>query len=178
MQLWHEARDKWLVQVPEHSGSWVNAPWLRTGVGMGHLWIPCGFVQNSPAGCMSSHQEGSCLRWNQPQQKSEKRDFGNWPDTGLKQEGCSDRKWSRVVHRNCRGWKSSRGCLPEKATELMLLAAGPALGKMATATWYSFLHPILSFSVASSSCCPEIPCYAIRTHSQKVFIWILTVRKT
>lgn len=31
-----------------------------------------------------------------------------------------------------------------------------------------FLHPVLFFSLTLSFCCPEILCYTIRIHSQKV----------
>lgn len=112
------------------------------------------------------------MEW--PKQKNEKVTLETDPRLRSSDEVWVYKKWSCGAQRNHRSYKSGGGCLPRKATEPVVLTAGPALGKMAVATQSGpsnpLLHPVLSCSVVLSFCCPGILCYAIRTHPEKVLL--------
>lgn len=80
-QLWHEARDKRLVQVPGHS-SWVNAPQLGMGMSRGQLsWVPCSLVQSCWLQEFISRRVLSAM---EPAKAEEwEGDFGKWLQTDV-----------------------------------------------------------------------------------------------
>lgn len=118
---------EWVVQVPVHMGSWVNAPRLGSGGSLGRqLWRPHSLAQpcrrqEFPATSYPSAME--------PAKAGVRRSFAtvtsHW---GLEEESWFHKKCSHGTQRNHRGCTSNE-VSAWRSTERVSLAASPTQGQ-------------------------------------------------